>query len=221
MSVIGHGGAWTAELAGLGVGAVVALAVGCGHETIDLLESQAADFGASGALPGSEVLPSGGTGGTPGAGTGAAWGLGGTGGGSWVHQGGTGGNTNAGAGGGPTWTDPCDQNYCDPVNEVCDSRTGACIPRCTSDFYCGSVRPRCDLQSGWCVECIDVSDCPSPDGAVKFCVMGLCGECLSAEDCPAARPYCDTIYTLECRECLIDEHCSGGKACDERFGDCD
>lgn len=217
MSVRWHGGAWTAELAALGFGAVVASTAGCGHETIDLLESQAADFGASGALPGDEGWRTGGTGGTSAAGTGA-WG--GTGGGSWAHEGSTGGNSSAGAGGGSGWTDPCDQNYCDPVYEVCDSRTGACIPRCTSDFYCASPRPVCDRQSGWCVECIDVSDCPGQSEA-RFCVMGLCGECLSADDCPDERPYCDTVYTLECRECLIDSHCSGGKSCDERYGDCE
>ncbi|GEM_PF-4257812 len=201
-------------------GAVVASAPGCGHETLDLLAIQAMDLGASGAPPGDGA---GGSGGTPGFGTGATWGVGGTGGSGYgPHQGGTGGPANAGAGNTWSgWTDPCDAGYCDPATEVCDSRTGACIPRCTSDSYCPTPRPICDRQSGWCVECVDLSDCPAEDGAAKYCVMGICGECLSAGDCSEQRPHCDTVYTLECRECLLDEHCPDGKHCDQRDGDCD
>jgi hypothetical protein len=225
--------------------ALLALGVGCGTQTIDLL-SPPGGPGQSG----SSGAPTGGTrAGSPN--SSGAGGSGATGGGS-AARGGTGfvtGGTGNVASGGASGEGGDNQGGASSVDCVMDDDCPASRQHCvaitgTQRFHCVEciahanceLGERCNFLTNQCAPaCTTFEQCPltlpfcergvciqcqtdSHCGA-HVCVFGHCEECRSTLDCPPSAPVCGEIYT--CRPCTGMFQCGQYRYCDLTTGRCE
>lgn len=84
---------------------------------------------------------------------------------------------------------------------------------CTSDKQCKEFGLLCDATLG-CVECVAVTDCPTPSEGEPACTAGRCGAiipCDNSLDCPDDL-VCDAAAG-HCVECTGNADCTGGAVC--------
>lgn len=99
---------------------------------------------------------------------------------------------------------------CGGPDQVCNTREGKCVPRCTADTDCSErARPVCSAVEELCVECRTDADCAGPK---PRCAGSSCVACLVDADCGETDPYCRSDG--QCVECRTDADCPELSICD-------